>query len=80
MNNRHKLCQFPGCTAHATFKHIGDVHATYCGQHREESMVQVRVFSDLSQCLSRSLHFVLAFLVWCLCPLMRSCGLIGLHT
>lgn len=42
VNNRHKICQFPGCTSHATFKHVGEVHATLCGQHREENMVQVQ--------------------------------------
>lgn len=51
VNNRHKICQFPGCTSHATFKHVGEVHATLCGQHREENMVQVQLsFSHLLRC------------------------------
>ena len=42
MNNRHRLCAFPNCTSHATFKHVGDQHPTFCGSHREEGMVQVQ--------------------------------------
>ncbi len=41
VNNRHRLCAFPNCTSHATFKHVGQPHPTFCGVHREEGMVQV---------------------------------------
>ena len=41
VNNRHRLCAFPNCTSHATFKHVGEQHPTFCGAHREEGMVQV---------------------------------------
>lgn len=41
VNNRHRLCAFPNCTSHATFKHVGDQHPSFCGAHREEGMVQV---------------------------------------
>ena len=48
MNNRHRLCGQQGCTSHATFKHIGDLHPTYCGAHRQEGMVQVRMHAPLA--------------------------------
>ena len=52
VNNRHRLCAFPSCTAHATFKHVGDQHPTFCGVHREEGMVQVRTMR--SSCMQGS--------------------------
>ncbi len=42
VNNRHRLCAYPNCTSHATFKHVGDQHPTFCGAHREDGMVQAR--------------------------------------
>ncbi len=42
VNNRHRMCAFPGCVAHATFKNVGNTHPTFCGTHRTDGMVQVR--------------------------------------
>lgn len=55
MNNRHRLCAFPNCTSHATFKHVGAQQPTYCGAHREEGMVQVSFL--LSATLELQLYF-----------------------
>ena len=41
VNNRHRLCAFPNCTSHATFKRVTEQQPTFCGVHREEGMVQV---------------------------------------
>jgi hypothetical protein len=46
VNNRHKMCTFPGCASHATFKNPGDTHPTFCGAHRTEGMVQAGVPSS----------------------------------
>lgn len=49
VNNRHKMCAYPNCMAHATFKHVGDTHPTYCGAHRADGMVQVNLRSLSSE-------------------------------